>query len=208
MTLKVIGAGLGRTGTYSLKLALEELGFGPCHHMEEVLKDPMRQVPLWSAALQGKPDWEATFEGYNSAVDWPGAAFWQELADHYTEAKVILTVRSAESWSQSYSETISKLLSTRDQAPEHMRPWFDMALAVTAKSGVHGELDEAGLKKAFKDHEQAVRDAVPSNRLLIYQVMDGWQPLCKFLDRPIPDGAFPKSNNRSEFWDLVQQGMG
>ena len=84
--LEVIGAGVGRTGTYSLKLALEQLGFGPCHHMEEVLKDPERQIPLWSAAARGTADWESALAGYRSAVDWPTAAFWRELAEARPES--------------------------------------------------------------------------------------------------------------------------
>ncbi len=94
--LKVIGAGHGRTGAYSLKLALEQLGLGPCHHMEKVLKDPERQIPLWSAAARGQADWGTIFAGYGSAVDWPTAACWRELAEAHLEAKVILTTRSAE----------------------------------------------------------------------------------------------------------------
>ena len=97
MALKVIGAGVGRTGTYSLKLALEQLGLGPCHHMEEVIKNPPVNVPLWHAAAQGKPDWDAAYEGYTSAVDWPTASFWRELAALYPKANVILTARGAES---------------------------------------------------------------------------------------------------------------
>ncbi len=135
MTLQVIGAGVGRTGTYSLKLALEQLGFGPCYHMEEVLKDPGQSIPLWNAALAGKPDWETLFEGYNAAVDWPTAAFWHELAAAYPDAKVVLTTRAAERWCQSYSETIFKFLSEAHKAPPQVRPWFDMAIGVIGKSG-------------------------------------------------------------------------
>ncbi len=111
MTLEVIGAGVGRTGTYSLKLALEELGFGPCHHMEEVLHNAPIQIPLWTAAAAGKPDWDAALNGYNSAVDWPTASFWSELAKRYPKAKVVLTLRSTESWVASFSETIQKLMA-------------------------------------------------------------------------------------------------
>ena len=117
MTLQVIGAGVGRTGTHALKLALEQLGVGPTHHMEEVLKDPPRHIPMWIAAAEGKPDWEAAYSGYASAVDWPTASFWQELAEVYPQAKVILTVRSPESWAESFSETINKLMAGADQAP-------------------------------------------------------------------------------------------
>jgi hypothetical protein len=208
MILEVVGAGVGRTGTYSLKLALEELGFGPCHHMEEVLKDPSRQIPLWSAAAEGKPDWEAIFQGYNSAVDWPTAAFWPELAAACPAAKVVLTTRNAERWYQSYSETILKFLSTANEAPPHLRAWFEMAFAVTARSGFGGKTTRDDIIKAFEDHEKTVRNSIPPDRLLAYEVKDGWEPLCRFLGKPVPSVPFPSSNNREEFWELVQRGMG
>jgi hypothetical protein len=93
MTLKVIGAGFGRTGTSSLKQALEDLGFGPCHHMTEVIAHP-QQVPVWEAAMNGEPvEWEDVFHAYQSAVDWPSAAFYEPLMERYPDARVILTVR-------------------------------------------------------------------------------------------------------------------
>lgn len=208
MTIKVIGAGVGRTGTYSLKLALEQLGFGPSHHMEEVLKNQAQQIPLWIAALQGRPNWKATFEGYVSAVDWPTAAFWHELAAFYPEAKIILTTRSSESWYQSYSETIHKLLSTIDEAPAPIRPWFEMARGVTVKSGIGDKSNRDDMIRAFEDHVDAVKKSIPAERLLVFEVKDGWGPLCAFLGKPCPDGEFPRSNHKEEFWELVQRGMG
>src|SRR5262245_22761171 len=98
MALKVVGAGLGRTGTLSLKLALEQIGFGPCYHMVEVMMRPETAAPLWIKAADGNPDWEAIFNGYAASVDYPGCAFWQQLADFYPDAKVILTVRDPEQW--------------------------------------------------------------------------------------------------------------
>ena len=204
MTLKIIGAGVGRTGTYSLKLALEQLGLGPCHHMEEVFKDLSVQVPLWSAAAHGKPDWVATFKGYNSAVDWPTAAFWRELAALYPEAKVILTARGADSWYGSFSETIHKLMSTAGQAPPHMKPFFEMATAVIGKTGFTGNLDRDGLIKAYNDHVRAVRTSIPAERLLVFDMKEGWQPLCKFLGLPVPATPFPRSNDKQEFWDRIK----
>ncbi|KAB2850621.1 MAG: hypothetical protein F9K44_04340 [Hyphomicrobiaceae bacterium] len=208
MTLEVIGAGVGRTGTYSLKMALEQLGLGPCHHMEEVLSNQSQQVPLWTAAVQGRPNWTAAFEGYVSAVDWPTAAFWRELAAYYPGAKVILTTRSPDSWYRSYSETIHKLLSTIDEVPAHMKPWFEMAIGVTVKSGFGGKTSRGDMIKVFEDHVDAVRTSIPRDRLLVFEVKDGWEPLCAFLGRPVPTSAFPRSNDREEFWELVQRGMG
>jgi hypothetical protein len=201
--MKVIGAGVGRTGTHSLKLAINRLGLGPCHHMEEVLQNMPAQVPLWNAAVDENPDWRAIYDGYSSAVDWPTACFFRELAEAYPGAKFVLTVRSPESWADSFSTTIYKLLAGRDQAPPEMRDWLEMAKSVVEKTGVPGGLDRDGLMRAFAEHNQAVQAAIPSERLLVYQVKEGWEPLCQFLGVPVPDEAFPRTNDRSEFWDLV-----
>ncbi|MEJ2016150.1 MAG: sulfotransferase [Limibacillus sp.] len=203
MTVKIIGAGVGRTGTYSLKLALNQLGFGPCHHMEEVLFNLPSQVPLWSAAVEGRADWDAIYQGYSSAVDWPTAGFFRELHAAYPEAKVILTLRSPDTWAASFSETIYKLLGKKEDAPEEMRAWLDMAAKVIEKTGFPSGLDLEGLKKAFLAHEEAVRAAIPERQLLVFQVKDGWAPLCEFLESPVPSEAFPRTNDRGEFWDRV-----
>lgn len=203
MTLKVIGTGVGRTGTYSLRLAINHLGLGPCHHMEEVLHNQAKQVPLWADALKGKPDWRALYRGYESAVDWPTAGFHRELVSAFPSAKFILTTRSPDSWVSSFSETIYKILATTDQAPPHMRAWLEMCVAVISRTGFPPGLDETALKKAFAAHDNAVRTAIPADRLLIYQVKEGWGPLCAFLGVPVPDVPFPRTNDRAEFWDIV-----
>jgi hypothetical protein len=204
MTMHVIGAGVGRTGTYSLKLALNRLGVGPCHHMEEVLHQMPVQVPLWAAAAAGKPDWEAIYTGYHSTVDWPTACFFRELHAHYPAAKLILTERDPERWADSFGATIYKLLAGRDEAPPEMRDWLDMAGDVIAKTGFPPGLDRDGLRDAFIAHNEAVRAAIPADQLLIFEVKQGWGPLCEFLDAPIPDEDFPRTNDRGEFWDRVQ----
>jgi len=201
--MKVIGAGVGRTGTYSLKLAINELGLGPCHHMEEVLFDMATHVPLWAAAARGQADWAAIYKGYPSAVDWPTAGFFRELNAAYPQAKFVLTVRSPESWVASFSETIYKLLAGRDKAPPEMQDWLAMALAVVEKTGFPGGLDKAALERAFNAHNEAVRATIPAERLLVYQVKEGWGPLCAFLGVPAPDTPFPRTNDRAEFWDRV-----
>ena len=208
MTIQVFGAGVGRTGTYSLKLALEQLGFGPCHHMEEVVKAPERQIPLWSAAASGKADFAAAYEGFVSAVDWPTAAFWQELAEVYPEAKFILTTRGAENWCDSYSSTIHALLSKPEQALPESKPWFDMALSVIEKSGFHAGMSRADLIETFEARNAAVRSGLPADRLLVYEVKAGWDPLCGFLGKEPPATPFPRSNNREEFWDLARMVTG
>jgi Sulfotransferase domain len=203
MTKHVIGAGVGRTGTYSLKLAINSLGFGPCHHMEEVLHQQGWQVPLWQAAVRGRADWNTIYDGYESAVDWPTAGFFRELYEAYPSAKFVLTVRSRESWAESFSHTIYRLLAQRDQAPPELREWLEMASDVVVRTGFPPGLDGAALMEAFEAHNDAVRDTIPAKQLLVYQVKDGWEPLCAFLGVPVPADPFPRTNDRSEFWDRV-----
>lgn len=203
MALKVIGAGVGRTGTYSLKLAINQLELGPSHHMEEVLHNMPVHVPLWSAAVAGEPDWLQIYDGYESAVDWPTACFFRELVREYPSAKFILTQRDPQRWADSFGATIYKLLAGRDQAPQEMRAWLDMAGDVIAKTGFPPDLDRDGLIKAFIAHNDAVKETIPASQLLVFEVKRGWEPLCTFLDAPIPAEAFPRTNDRGEFWDRV-----
>jgi hypothetical protein len=203
MTMQVIGAGVGRTGTYSLKLAINQLQFGPCHHMDEVLHNMPVNVPLWSSAVAGKPDWSQIYDGYNSAVDWPTACFFRELVKEFPLAKFILTQRDPGKWADSFGGTIYKLLAGRDEAPQEMRAWLDMACDVIAKSGFPPGLDRDGLIKAFIAHNDVVKETIPASQLLVFEVKQGWEPLCAFLDAPIPAEAFPRSNHREEFWDRV-----
>jgi hypothetical protein len=194
MTLKVIGAGYGRTGTMSLKLALEQLGFGPCYHMVEVFKNP--QAPLWwIEAAEGRPDWEKIFAGYNATVDWPNATFYKELAEAYPEAKVILTVRDPESWFKSTQATIF----ARDIPEETDEPWPKMVGKVVAELFDRRMHDHDKLISVFNAHNARVREVIPADRLLVYEVADGWAPLSEFLGVPVPDGPMPKVNSTEEF---------
>lgn len=203
MAINIIGVGVGRTGTYTLKLAINQLGFGPCHHMEEVLKNMDVQVSLWSEALKGNANWSSIYDGFNSAVDWPTAGFYRELIKEYPTAKFILTERSPESWADSFGSTIYKLVEGRDKAPEKMHNWLKMANEVITKTGFPDGLDRDGLIKGFIAHNKAVREAIPEDQLFTFQVKEGWEPLCKFLDVPVPNTPFPNTNNREEFWELV-----
>lgn len=203
MSLRIIGAGLGRTGTYSLKLAITRLGFGPCHHMEEVARNMPVQLPLWQAALAGRPDWQAIYDGFDSAVDWPTARFYRELAAAYPEARVILGDRDPESWADSFGETIGRLIARTEDPPEHLRAWLAMAGEVIRQTGIPRGADRDGLAAAFSAHVAAVRDAIPPERLLVHRASDGWGPLCAFLGVPVPDEPFPRTNDRHEFWDLI-----
>ena len=201
--MHVFGVGVGRTGTYSLKLAMNRLGLGPCFHMEEVLKNQSMQVPLWNSALNGSPDWQNIYDGFESAVDWPTAAFYRELIKEYPSSKFVLTRRSPESWVASFGSTIYKLLAGKNEASPELRDWLQMAESVIAATGFPSGLDSDGLAKAFVAHNDAVIATIPAHQLLIFEVKEGWGPLCTFLDISVPDEPFPRSNDREEFWDLV-----
>ncbi len=203
MAIQVFGAGVGRTGTFSLKLAINQIGLGPCHHMEAVLHNMPVQVPLWSAALDGSPDWSAIYNGFDSAVDWPTAGFFRELLEAYPSAKFVLTERNPENWANSFGATIYKLLASKDQSPPEMKAWLDMCDGVIAKTGFPPGLNHDSLMNAFIAHNEAVRATIPASQLLIYEVKQGWGPLCEFLDVPAPDEPFPRTNDRAEFWDRV-----
>ncbi|MEH6409237.1 MAG: sulfotransferase family protein [Hyphomonas sp.] len=204
MTLSVISAGFGRTGTMSLKLALEQLGLGPCHHMIEVIGNGAVQVPLWNDALAGKPDFGAIYDGYNSAVDWPSAAFWKELAEAYPDAKIILSTRSAESWYDSISETILATVWAPEKWPPQAVDWFRMVTKVLERS--FGEAkDKDAIIAAFHAHEAAVKAAIPAERLLVHSAKDGWEPLCAFLGVPVPQTPYPRTNSKEEFFEHMKK---
>lgn len=203
MTLKVICAGFGRTGTMSLKLALEQLGLGPCHHMKEVIENGAVQVALWNDAIAGKPDFGAIYAGYHSAVDWPTAAFWRELAAAYPEARIILSSRSAESWYDSISETILATVWAPESWPAPAAEWFRMVEKVLERSLGAGR-DKASIIAAFDAQEAAVKAEIPADRLLVHQAKDGWGPLCAFLGVPVPETPYPRTNSKQEFFDLMK----
>jgi hypothetical protein len=195
MPLSVIGAGFGRTGTMSLKLALDQLGFGPCYHMIEVFKNP-KAPGYWEAAADGKPvDWEEVFAGYGSTVDWPGATFYKQLADAYPDAKVILTVRDAEAWFASTQATIFSL-HIRDDTED---PWQRMVLKVIGDLFDREMTDKAKLIAVYKQHNEDVRRTIAPERLLVYDVAQGWEPLCRFLGVEVPSEPMPKVNSTDEF---------
>lgn len=194
MSLAVIGAGLGRTGTFSLKHALEELGLGPCHHMEEVMAHP-EQIPAWHAAGRGGTmDWGDLLAGYRSSVDWPSAQFWAELADRFPGAKIVLTVRDTERWYESFSRTILMLLSAPEPPPNPtLRAILDMTQDIIARRAFDGRLDDPDhVKASFDRHNAAVKAAFPPDRLLVFEVAQGWGPCAHsstFLFRRSPSRA-------------------
>lgn len=198
MTLKLIGAGFGRTGTLSLKQALEELGFGPCYHMEEVMKRPWR-TSTWHKIAQGAaPDWDAVFAGYQATVDWPGCNYYQELMAAYPDAKVVLSVRDPVHWYDSAYNTIYALTKIKgaERVPlvgQHI----DFIKDLTWDGVFHGRFEERDYAiQIFKEHIAAVTETVPSQKLLVFNVKEGWEPLCHFLDVPIPERSFPHVNDR------------
>lgn len=204
MALSIVGAGFGRTGTLSLKSALETLGFDKCYHMSEVFVTP-GHAQVWHAAARGEPvDWDALFEGYQAAVDWPACSFWRELMDHYPESKVLLSLRDPEKWFDSANETIFRGMrgeATIAGADEPLvRELGAMAMTLIRDGTFGGDVsDRENAIRVFNEHNEAVRAAVPPDRLLVYQASEGWEPLCAFLDRPVPDEPFPRVNSREDF---------
>jgi hypothetical protein len=195
MALKVIGAGLGRTATFSLKFALEHLGFGPCHHMSEVFADGRRQVPLWLDAAAGRPAWDAIYDGFQSTSDYPGCTYWRELASHYPDAKVVLTVRDPDSWFESVNETI---FSEGMQGSLKGSPAGAMMQGVIFDHFDGDITDRSYMTDWFRRRNQEVMDAIPPERLLLFSPKEGWEPLCAFLEVPVPGGPFPRVNSRDE----------
>ncbi len=214
MGIEVIGAGFGRTGTLSLKFALEALGFDRCYHMMEVPLNPKHSV-LWSDAAAGRQvDWPALYQGYKATVDWPSASFWRELSVAYPNAKVILTRRDPNDWYNSVMATIWQLSSQAwDQlsqqaksqeaisdalAEPHQRT--RMAFDVIWDGVFDRRMDDKDyVISCYEAHNQAVIDEVPADNLLIYEAGQGWQPLCDFLDKPMPEIDYPKVNSSADF---------
>jgi hypothetical protein len=193
MTLKVIGTGFGRTGTDSMREALTILGFGPCHHMFEVVASD-EQKRLWRALAAGEaPDWQKLLAGFNSCVDWPSAHYWPQLIDAYPEARVILTYRSAESWWDSYRKTILNFIKPGSD-PETL----GVALIATQVFGGNPEDRDVAIA-AYEANVKAVKATVPPERLLVYNLGDGWGPLCAHLGVPVPDRPYPSRNSAADF---------
>ena len=200
MTIKVIGAGFGRTGTLSLKNALEQLGFDKCYHMMEVFQNPSHRE-VWADAAHGRPvDWDATFEGYQAAVDWPSSRFWKEMADYYPDAKVILSVRNPKSWYKSVMDTIYRSSTSTDTstpAGKAQRQWID---DLVWEGVFDGKVeDEAEAIAVFERNSELVKATIAPERLLVFEAAMGWQPLCEFLDCPVPASDYPRVNSTEEF---------
>ncbi len=202
MALQVIGAGFGRTGTLSLKTALEQVGFAPCHHMFEVIGHP-EQAAGWLAAARGDAvDWDALLDGYAAQVDWPGCALWRELLDAFPEAKVVLSVRDLDRWWDSFRSTIVRALTERERPTEG--PYADVAAmswetVVVRSLGGADPTDRDAVIAAHRRHLDEVRATVPPGRLLEFRATDGWLPLCEHLGVPVPDEEYPNVNDKAMF---------
>ncbi|MBU6283788.1 sulfotransferase family protein [bacterium] len=224
MALRIIGAGVGRTGTNSLKLALERLTGGRCYHMVEVFAHP-EHVPPWRASFEGRdPDWAKLFEGFTATVDWPAAGRWRSLATAWPDAPILLsTRRDAEQWWRSAEATIFEVFRREHLGPgqrglvnsqekavspaasDAAREWSRMGAAMM-RDFSPGGLDREAAIAAYERHNAAVRAEVPRARLVEWRPGDGWEPLCRALDVAVPDEPFPHVNTTSEFrtragWD-------
>ena len=208
MVLEVIGAGLGRTGTMSLKYALEELGFGPCHHMYEVVGDPMCW-PFWTRAFAGEDvDWEEGYKGYCSAVDDPTTCFYAQLAERYPEAKVILTHRDPDRWfdsAQNSALSDAALEYLENETPE-TKPLNDLLAPMGWDPRDPRTHDREYMLNWFKSHVEEVKRTIAPERLLVFQVSEGWDPLCHFLGVDVPESTFPHVNTTEQFLTMVRTG--
>lgn len=218
MPLKVIGTGFGRTGTMSLKLALEQLGFGKCYHMYELIQNPSG-ISYFEKAQKGEQvNWDELFQGYQSAVDFPVILFYKELIAKYPDAKIIHTTRDTESWYKSFNDTIlwatapsfGRILKMMLRMPfsKPTRKLFKVlkynGKTINDTFGKEGKTNKELVIKKYHDYNTDVMNFIPEERSLIYDVKTGWAPLCKFLNVPIPETDFPKSNSTQEFISNVK----
>ena len=214
--VQVIGAGFGRTGTLSLKAALEELGFGPCYHMTELFENP-QHAELWERAAHGEPiKWDDLIGDYRATVDWPGCAFYEEMMEAYPDAKVLLSVRDPERWYESTRNTIYRIseLTQRSRFSSLLRIFTPKRVRRT--TGMVNELiwentfadnfeDREYAIEVFERHNESVKKRVPEDKLLVYEVKEGWKPLCEFLGVEVPDTPFPHLNDADDFQARIRR---
>jgi len=208
--LKAIGAGFGRNGTLSLKLALEQIGFGPCYHMLEVRHHP-EHVALWRRAAAGAPvDWATLFQNYQATVDWPSCNYWEAQLAAFPNAKVILSERDPEAWYASVMNTIyPSSAEAREKACESADPAglerSAMVYEVIWDGVFDGRMDDKDhVIDCYLAHNERVKRLLPNAQLLVFNPAQGWPPLCEFLGCPQPDGPFPSVNSTAQFATLIR----
>ncbi len=209
MALQVIGAGFGRTGTLSLKYALEKLGFSKCYHMMEVFAND-NHVNRWREAARGEPiDWDALFTGYQAAVDWPSCNFWEAQLAQFPEAKVLLSERDPERWYKSVMSTIYPFsLAGRKAQDPAVRARVEMAFEVIWDALFEGRMDDKEhVIGVYLAHNERVKQLVPADKLLVFDPAQGWEPLCTFLDSDVPEEPFPRVNTTAEMHERMQEVM-
>jgi hypothetical protein len=201
MSLEVIGVGLHRTGSLSVKVALERLGFGPGYHGFEYLGRP-DHVPLWQEAIDndGDIEWDRIFGGYQTAFDWPMLYFWEKVVAAHPDARIVLTVRDPETWYESHAALLPALMEKLDEGELPVAPAsLDQQLLDATFPGGLFERDHC--IDVFHRHAGRVCTTVPPQRLLLYRVTEGWEPLCRFLGVDVPDEPFPRVNARAVMMD-------
>ena len=203
--LKVIGVGFGRTGTSSTKLALEMLGIAPCHHMSALVDNQALSQRWYDVVFQGKRNWDELFAGFQATLDWPAAFYWQELAAFYPQAKLLLTLRDPEKWYDSMRQTVFPQME-KPLGEVGSAMWLRRSTSIKliredtfAGRGFH---DKAYVIHQFEEHNAKVQATFGPDRLLVWQVQDGWEPLCRFLEIPAPDEPFPRSNSAVQFPEM------
>jgi hypothetical protein len=206
--MDVIGVGFGRTGTLSLKAALEQVGFGPCQHMVPLLDDAERSALLCAAADGDPGSLDKAFDGFRSSVDWPGTYFWRELTSRHPHAKVILTVRDPEKWYDSAERTIYAVANSRRGKP--LSPTMAVCSRMLDRVVWNGTFDgrfgdRAEAIRRFEEHNAAVRAEIAPERLLEFEIRDGWEPLCDFLGVAVPDEPFPRLNDTASFAERAKR---
>jgi len=220
--MRVIGAGLPRTATTTQAIAFEMLGLTPCYHMRNLLMDLEKGLPLWEAVLDGKPDWGAIFGDAQSTVDWPAGRFYEQLMEAYPDAKVLLSVRSADGWVKSMRETVWGIFYG-DSVMRHLsyartvidplwKRYIDMMTTINfdpevgSMIPVEDTYSDAGFEAVMHRWNKSVEEKVPAEKLLVWNPADGWEPLCDFLEVPMPSGPVPRTNDTSAFKEGITGG--